>query len=278
MAELGRFNHLVVTGVTDTGVLLDGGELGALGCTAGGEESPAVGDTLRVFVYRDNQGEPAASTDEPRAQVGEVAWLEIVEVNSSGAFADWGLPKDLFIPFGEQQTPLREGDHALVFVYLDNQQRITGSTRIDRWLEDQAAGFRLGQQVSALIGDRTELGYKVIVDKRCWGLLYSSDLATPVRKGETHVAYIRFVRPDGKLDLTLSRPGYNRDKIDAVAEKILETLAEHGGQVMLSDKSPPQAIMAVFGVSKKVFKQALGSLYKQRLIALEAKSIRLLSR
>jgi predicted RNA-binding protein (virulence factor B family) len=275
MATLGQFDSLTVTDVTDHGVTLDGGELGELNYSSDAEESLEVGDELRVFVYHNNHGELATTTRAPLAELGQIAWMKIVEVNDSGAFAHWGLPKDLFIPFGEQQLPLREDSHSLVMVYIDNQGRITGSTRIDRRLEDDSSGFRVGQQVSVLIGDRTELGYKAIVDNRCWGLLYANELQQAVRKGETHSAYVKYVRPDGKLDLTLEKPGYSRDKIDGVAQRILAVLVEHDGHIMLSDKSPPEAIKSVFGVSKKVFKQAVGALYKQRRITLDGTSMSL---
>ena len=275
MARLGQFNTLTVDAIVGDSAVLDGGVLGDLSYTPEGGALPEPGSEVSVFVYRNNHGELTTTTSAPRAQVGEIAWMQVLEVNSSGAFAHWGLPKDLFIPFGEQQFPLREGNHALVMVYLDNQHRITGTTRIDRHLDDDCHGMKAGQQVSVLIGDRTELGYKAIVNHQCWGLLYKNELEQPLHKGESHVAYIKQVRADGKLDLTLSKPGYSRGKIEEVANQILATLAEHDGKLMLSDKSSPAAIKALFGVSKKVFKQAVGALYKQRRITLDGKSMQL---
>ncbi|MEP5764005.1 MAG: S1-like domain-containing RNA-binding protein [Halieaceae bacterium] len=212
----------------------------------------------------------------PLAQVGEVAWLRVVAVNEIGGFVDWGLPKDLFIPFAEQQQPLRVGSNVLVRVYVDNQGRSAGSTKLDHWLDDTSTEFKRGQEVSLIIADKTELGYKAVIDHHSWGLLYSSELPAPVRKGDQVTGYINRLRSDGKIDLSLVKPGYQRGRIDAVAEDILQKLAEHDGQLLLSDKSSPEVIKSVFGVSKKVFKQAVGALYKQRRIELDDKGMRLL--
>jgi predicted RNA-binding protein (virulence factor B family) len=278
MADLGLFNTLPVTAIGEHAVLLDGGVLGELSLPLAEAGELAVGDSVEVFVYRDNHDVFTPTITAPLVQRGQVGWLKIVEVNNSGAFAHWGPSKDLFIPFGEQQVPLREGDHALVMVYVDNQHRMAGSTRIDRRLDDDSEGFRVGQQVSVLIGDRTELGYKAIVENLCWGLLYASELEQTVRKGETHTAWVKFIRPDQKLDLTLNRMGYSQNKVDSVAQSILDKLAEHDGTLMLSDKSSPDVIQSLFGVSKKVFKQALGALYKQRRVELDGKSIKLVKK
>lgn len=209
-------------------------------------------------------------------KIGQVAWLRVVEVNSLGAFADWGMPKDLFIPFAEQQYPLTAGRHTLVRIYEDNQGRLAGSTRIDHWIKDVSPGLEQGQKVSLIIADRTELGFKAIINHEFWGLLYSSDLYRRIRKGEVMDGYIQRIRDDGKIDLTLNQPGFSKGKMDDVSARILAVLAENNGFLALSDKSPPSEIHAVLGVSKKVFKQAIGALYKQRVIALEGGGVRLL--
>jgi predicted RNA-binding protein (virulence factor B family) len=212
---------------------------------------------------------------ETRARLGQVAWLEIVEVNQLGAFADWGLPRDLFIPFAEQQHPLRKGDHALVRIYLDKLDRITGSTRIDHWIKDDATGLEVGQEVSLIIGERTDLGIKAVVNHRSWGLLYGNELFRDLRKGQLATGYIKRIRADGKIDLTLEKPGFSRQRLDTLGEQIMARLRANEGRLPLTDKSPPETIYATFGVSKKVFKQALGALYKQRLVTLHGDSIRL---
>ena len=224
---------------------------------------------------RDTEDKPAATSQRPIAEQGQVAWLEIVEVNQLGAFANRGLPKHLFIPFAEQQHTLRKGDHALVKVYLDNSNRPAGSTRIDHWVKDDASGFEVGQEVSLLIADRTDLGVKAVIDNRSWGLLYGNELFRDLRKGQLVTGYIKHIRSDGKIDLSLEKPGFSKGRLDSLALQILDRLKAAGGALPLTDKSPPEAIYATFGVSKKVFKQAIGALYKQRRITLHPDGIRL---
>ena len=207
--------------------------------------------------------------------IGHVAWLKVVEVNHLGAFVDWGLSKDLFIPFAEQHHPLKPGNHTIVKVYLDNQGRPAGSTRIDHWIEDTATGLKVGEKVSLLVAEQTELGFKAIINHQYWGLLYSNELYRRIRRGQALDGYIQRIRDDGKIDLSLNQPGFNNSKIDGVAQKIVSQLNENSGFLALTDKSPPPAIYAAFGVSKKVFKQAIGSLYKARKITIEAEGIRL---
>ena len=188
---------------------------------------------------------------------------------------DWGLSKDLFIPFAEQHHPLKPGNHTIVKVYLDNQGRPAGSTRIDHWIEDMATGLKVGEKVSLLVAEQTELGFKAIINHQFWGLLYSNELYRRIRRGQALDGYIQRIRDDGKIDLSLNQPGFNDSKIDGVAQKIVSQLNENSGFLGLTDKSPPPAIYAAFGVSKKVFKQAIGSLYKARKITIEAEGIRL---
>jgi len=222
-----------------------------------------------------SKGIPGADTLQQAAEPGQVAWLQIVDVNQLGAFAEWGLPKDLFIPFAEQQHPLRRGDRVLVKIYLDKLERVAGSTRIDYWVKDDASGFAPGQEVSLLIADRTDLGVKAIIDHRSWGLLYGNELFRELRKGQSVTGYIKQIRADGKIDLSLQKPGFSRDRLDGLAGRIIDRLEASDGFLPLTDKSPPEAIHAGFGVSKKVFKQALGALYRQRRITLHADGIRL---
>jgi predicted RNA-binding protein (virulence factor B family) len=208
-------------------------------------------------------------------EIGQVAWLKVVDVTNVGAFVDWGLPKDLFVPFAEQQFPLKKGSHCLIRVYVDNEGRLAGSTRLDHWIKESSPDLKPGQKVSLIVADKTELGFKAVVNHECWGLLYSNELYRRIRKGQELDGFVQRVRDDGKIDLTLTQPGFSADKIDDVAEKILTALRKSDGFLALTDKSPPQEIYAVFGVSKKVFKQALGALYKQRRISLDKDGIRL---
>ncbi len=222
-----------------------------------------------------SNGTPAAIIRRPLAELGEIAWLQIVDVNQLGAFADWGQAGDLFIPFAEQQQPLRKGERVLVKIYRDKLDRVAGSTRMDAWVSDDASGLEVGQEVSLLIADRTDLGVKAIINHRSWGLLYGNELFRDLRKGQHVTGYIKRIRADEKIDLSLEKPGFSRDRLDSLARKIIDRLEAGNGFLPLTDKSPPEAIYAGFGVSKKVFKQALGALYKQRLVTLHADGTRL---
>jgi predicted RNA-binding protein (virulence factor B family) len=186
------------------------------------------------------------------------------------------VPKDLFIPFGEQQHTLRKADHTLVRIYLDNQGRLAGSTRIDRWIKEDSQSLQPKQKVSLIIADKTELGFKAVINHECWGLLYGNELYQRIRKGQVMDGYIKQIREDGKIDLSLNQPGFSEGKMDGVSTAILDALKANDGFIALTDKSPPPDVYAAFGVSKKVFKQAIGGLYKQRLISLESAGIRLL--
>lgn len=275
--EIGRFHKLNVLEVGTQSAILDGGDWGRLALPMA--QCPTdiePGDPLEVFIYLDADSSPTPTTQRPLAELGHVAWLKVVAVNSLGAFADWGLAKDLFIPFAQQQHALTTGAWTLVRVYLDNQGRLAGSTRIDQWINETSPYLRRGQKVSLLIGDRTELGFKAIINHECWGLLYSADLYRRIRKGQLMNGYIQRIRDDGKIDLAVNQPGFSKDKMDDVAGNILAKLQASDGFLALTDKSPPPEIYAAFGVSKKVFKQALGALYKQRIVALESDGIRLL--
>ena len=276
MLQIGQYNQLDVLEVGAYGIILDGLDRGRL--LLSNRLAPAdieVGDALEVFVFVDAEGDPVATTDRPAATVGQVAWLEVVEVNEVGAFVDWGLSKDLFIPFAEQQHPLGKGRHSLVKVYLDNQGRLAGSTRIDHWIKDEPGNLKRGEKVRVIVGDKTELGYKAIINHQSWGLLYSNELFQRIRKGQEMEAFVNRVRDDGKVDLSLTQPGFSKNKIDGVSGDIIAALEENDGFLPLSDKSPPQEIYARFGISKKVFKQAVGALYKARRITLHSDGIRL---
>ena len=277
MLNIGQLNHLRVVEVGAHTAILDGDHSGRLPLSL--QQCPqglAPDDELEVFIYLDAEGDPVPTTLCPSAHLGQVAWLEVVEVNDLGAFASWGLPKDLFIPFAEQQYPLSEGTHTLVRVYQDNQGRLAGSTRIDHWIADDSQGLKHGDKVSLTIGDKTELGFKAIINHTCWGLLYGNELYRKIQKGLIIDGYIKQVREDGKVDLTLDQPGFSASKIEMVSSAILASLKDNDGFIALTDKSPPQEIYTAFRVSKKVFKQAIGALYKQRRIALESSGIRLI--
>jgi predicted RNA-binding protein (virulence factor B family) len=228
---------------------------------------------LNVFVYVDSEGHLAATTKTPLAQVDDIAWLKVVSLNYVGAFLDWGLPKDLLVPFSEQHHEMEVGKSYLVKVFLDDKNRIAATTKIDRFITDESVDFEAGQKVSLIIVDKTELGFKAIVNNTHWGLLYQNELFQPLKRGQKLGGYIKQIREDGKIDLVLHQPGYG--KVVSLTDNILNKLKENNGALMLSDKSPPEAIYAAFGVSKKVFKQATGALYKKQLITIDKNGIKL---
>ncbi|MGZ5044938.1 MAG: CvfB family protein [Methylobacter sp.] len=232
-----------------------------------------VGDTLDVFVYVDSEGHLAATAKKPLAEVGDVAWLKVVSLNYVGAFLDWGLPKDLLVPFSEQYHEMEVGRSYLVKVFLDEQNRIAATTKIDKLLSDESDDFEVGQKVSLIIADKSDLGIKAIINNSHWGMLYENELFRPIRKGQKMEGYIKQIREDRKIDLSLHQPGYG--KVVSLTDSIIAKLKANNGVLMLSDKSPPEAIYAAFGVSKKVFKQAIGALYKQQLITIDKNGIKL---
>ena len=274
MINIGKINKLNVVKKQGADVYLDNGTSGkVLLADKKMSANCQVGDSLDVFVYVDNEGHLAATTKIPLAQVDDIAWLKVVSLNYVGAFLDWGLPKDLLVPFSEQHHEMEVGRSYLVKVFLDDKNRIAATTKIDRFITDESADFEIGQKVSLIIADKTELGFKAIVNNTHWGLLYQNELFQPLRKGQKLDGYIKKIRDDQKIDLSLHHPGYG--KVVSLTDNILIKLKENDGVLMLSDKSPPEAIYAAFGVSKKVFKQAIGALYKKKLITLDKNGIKL---
>ena len=272
--NLGDYNELEVARAVDFGLYLtsDDGDL-----LLPGKYVPAgteIGDRLRVFVYRDSEDRLIATTLEPYAVVGQFATLSVRDVSTVGAFLDWGLEKDLLVPYRNLLRPLRPGDRATVFVYLDETtDRLVASAKWEQFLSDQPYPGRAGDPAALLIADETDLGYKAIVDGTHQGLLYQNEVFKPLRLGDVHAGYVRQIRPDGKLDLTLQRPGY--DEALAAADILLEALRQANGTLPLSDKSEPDDIYRRLGMSKKVFKKALGGLYKRGLVQLSPTETRL---
>ena len=275
MLSIGKINTLSVVKKQGPDIYLDNGvSAKVLLADKRPPEHCELGDSLEVFVYVDTEGHLAATTKKPFAQVDEIAWLKVVSLNYIGAFLDWGLPKDLLVPFSEQHHELEVGRSYLVKVFLDEQNRLAATTKIEQFIADEIAEddldtFKVGQKVSLIIAEKTDLGLKAVINHSHWGMLYHNELFQPVRKGQTIDGYIKQIREDGKIDLVLQEPGYG--KVVSLTDKILNKLHQNNGVLNLSDKSPPEAIYAAFGVSKKVFKQAIGSLYKQKLITIDDK-------
>lgn len=277
MALIGRFNTLQVSKFTDFGLYLDAGADGEILLPKRyipKQEALEVGDWLNVFVYLDSEDRVIATTQKPKVQVGGFASLKVVEINSVGLFLDWGLSKDLLLPHSEEKRPLQVGDYVLVHVYLDpRSRRITATARLDRFLDNSPATYQVGEQVELLIAERTDLGFKAIINERHWGLLHKNELFRFVRSGMRETGYIREVRDDGKINLSLQPVG--AEQRDVLAERIVEALQAAGGFLPLNDKSPAELISQQFSVSKGNFKKAIGGLYKRGVILIGDDGIRL---
>ena len=276
MALIGKRNTLTIVRAAPPGLYLDGGPLGEI-LLPGRYIPPGAqaGQALEVFVYRDSEDRLVATTETPYAQVGQFALLRVVSVNFGlGAFLDWGLEKDLLLPIRELGGPVKQGDWILVHVSLDPKtSRIVASGRINRHLNLTPPSYAEGQPVKLIVAGETPLGYNVIVEHAHRGLLYRSDLAEPLKLGQPLEGYVRQVRPDGKIDCALGRAGFRR--IEANAQTILAALKAAGGALPLHDNSPPEEIRATLGISKKAFKQAIGGLFRDRLIFINAREVRL---
>lgn len=264
MALIGRMNALQVVKHTDFGLYLDGGADGEIllpkryipkgtACE--------VEDWLKVFVYLDSEDRLIATTQVPKVQVGEFASLKVVDINRIGLFLDWGLPKDLLLPHSEEKRPLQVGDYCVVHVFIDARtRRITATARLDRYLDREPARYSVGEAVDLLIVERTDMGYKAIINGRHWGLIHKNEVFKFLRSGMQEKGFIKELRSDGKISLTLQPVG--REAAQGLAAQILEQLAANGGSLPISDKSAPELIAERFGVSKGNFKKAIGGLYK----------------
>lgn len=274
MVSIGRVNRLDVTRKSASHFYLDGGKFGEIPLPR--PEAPAdcrLGVAVNAFVYLDDEGYLIACAAVPTAQVGDVAWLKVAQMDGADAFLDWGFRDLLPLPREEQPGPVKLGQYCMVKVFLDQEYGITASCRLDDFVLDTATEFTQGQKVALLVGNETDLGVNVVVNDRYWGLLHEADIFQPLRKGQRLEGYIKKLRTDNKLDISLSAPGYA--KVDSIAEGILAKLQENQGFMAVSDKSDPELIYSLFGVSKKAFKQAIGALYKERRISIEEGGIRL---
>lgn len=273
--QLGKYNQLEVVKEVDFGMYLNGGDDGEIllpkryvpeGCKPG--------DVLNVFIYLDMDERLVATTLEPYVQVGEFACLEVAWVNQYGAFLDWGLMKDLFVPFREQKMKMQKGRKYLVHVHLDDESyRIVASAKVERYLSKEKAAYRPGDTVEVLVWQQTDLGFKVIVENRYSGMLFRNEVFRTLEPGMRLQAYVKQVREDGKIDLELQQGGGR--KVDDFSEILLQHIKENGGYTAMNDKTDAETIYATFGVSKKTFKKAVGDLYKKRLVVLEEGGIRL---
>ncbi|CDA84575.1 MULTISPECIES: CvfB family protein [Bacteroides] len=273
--ELGKYNQLEVVKEVDFGVYLDGGEEGEILLpTRYVPEDCKIGDILNVFLYLDMDERLIATTLTPYVQVGQFACLEVSWVNEYGAFLNWGLMKDLFVPFREQKMKMQVGRKYVIHAHLDEESyRIVASAKVERYLSKDKPEYAAGDEVNILIWQKTDLGFKAIIDNKYSGLLYENEIFTSLETGMEMKAFVKQVREDGKVDLILQKPGF--EKIDDFAKTLLDYIREQGGRISLNDKSPAEDIYDTFGVSKKTFKKGVGDLYKKRLISLHEDGITL---
>ena len=270
MVNIGKRNKLAVSRLVDFGAYLDGGEGKEILMPKRYIESPlSPGDMVDVIVYTDSEDRLVATTEVPLAYAGEFAFLDVVAVTKIGAFLDWGLAKDLLVPYSEQKSRMAVGGRYLVYVYVDNASgRVVASARIEKHVGNVIPDYARGQKVSALVFDRNDAGYRCIVDNLHFGILYSDEVYSPLKKGDRVEAYVKQIRPDGKIDLML---GARADvRTATLATRIEGALRNAGGSLAVSDKSTPEEIKAAFQCSKKDFKKAVGHLLKEGKITLSA--------
>lgn len=275
MPSIGTFNKLQVVKQVDFGVYLEGGHLDTVLLPKRYvPERCEIGDWLDVFLYFDSDDLLIATTDRPKVEVGCCEMLTVVDINHAGAFLDWGLSKDLLVPYSEQQKPMQVGYSYVVTVFYDEQtHRIAASTKLSHHLDEHPVWFKPKQQVNLLIAGRTELGYKAVINDKYLGLIFREDAFRPLKIGERLPGFIKSVRQDGKIDLLISQSTLqgNHD----LSQEILNHLTDCGGHSKLTDKSDPDDIYRQFRVSKKKYKQALGNLYRARKIEIMSDGIRL---
>jgi len=278
MIKIGQSYELDVVKAKDFGFYLDAENLGeVLLPRKHAPDGLSVGDSVTVFLYFDSEDRPVATTQEPKVKVGGFAYLKVLAVTDVGAFLDWGLDKDVLAPFAEQHRPMEVGRSYIVYLYIDKLDgRIVASSKIDKYLdEEKPHDFRPQQEVDLIIANSTELGFKAIINNSHWGVLYKSDVFQRLSFGQKKKGYIKTIRPDGRIDLSLQGGQKTRDKY---AKIILIYLKNQKGFAPVHDKSDPQLISKLFGMSKGAFKKAIGGLYKQRIISIEKDGIRLIEK
>ncbi len=275
MINIGKINTLNISKQDSTGIYLSDGSDKQVLLADKKPRKFEQDESVDVFVYVESDGNLSATTQIPLAQVGDIAYLEVVSVNYYGAFLDLGLTKNLLVPYSEQHHELEVGEWYFFKILLDEKERLVATTKLNQFVADEIeeGDFTVGQKVSLLIIDQTDLGIKAIVNDEVYGLLYENEIFQTLRKGQRIDGFIKTIRDDLKLDLVLHEVGYK--KVMTLTDTILQMLRENGGELAVGDKSEPDTIYALFSVSKKVFKQAIGALYKQKQIEIEKNAIRL---
>lgn len=266
MVELGKTNKLSVVKQSDFGLFLDGGELGEI-LLPKRYVTPEMkpGDEVSVFIYLDGEERYTATTDMPVAEVGQVAFMKVKSIENAGAFLEWGIMKDVLVPFSEQKLKMEPGKYYIVFLYVDKiTERITASMKLEKFVHKSLPDYAPGQKVNGIIVQSTDLAYKAVIDDHHFGLLYKNEVFKPLMVGQKLPMYVKKVRTDGKVDLAIEAPGHV--KLDTNSQKILDRLTHEGGFLPFHDKTDAEVIYRHFGISKKVFKASIGQLYKQRKI------------
>ncbi|WP_145186277.1 S1 RNA-binding domain-containing protein [Pseudomonas sp. URMO17WK12:I11] len=270
MALLGRYNSLQIVKHVEFGLYLDGGADGEIllpGRYIPKDAETEIDDWVNVFIYLDSEDQLIATTEKPKLQVGEFASLKVKDINGAGIFLDWGLSKDLLMPYSEEARPLKIGDYCVVHAYLDKRtRRITATSRLDRYLDLSPANYQVGQPVQLLVAGETPMGFKAIINNRHWGLIHKNEVFKFLRSGMHVDGFIKELRHDGKISLSLQPIG--KALGDELQERIMTRLEADGGVLAVSDKSAPEVISQLFNVSKGNFKKAIGGLFKQGRIVI----------
>ena len=275
MVEIGKINKLRVVKEVDFGRYLDGEEFGEILLPKKYVPNNTKKDSrIEVFVYLDSEDRLIATTQKPLAKVGEFANLKVVSISTVGAFLNWGLDKDLLVPYREQKQRMTEGKYYVVYVYLDEKSnRIAASTKLNKFLNKFPSNFRTGQEVQLLISNESENGVHAIINGTHMGMIYNNDIFMSLETGQKIKGFIKNVRDDNKIDLVLQKPGV--EKVEDSVQLILDILKEQDGYIAVNDKTPPAVINKLFGISKKTFKKSIGILFKKRLIVIDKKGIKL---
>jgi len=274
MIQIGKYNELVVKSKASIGLYLHDGHESVLLPARYVPEDVHAGDVLNVFVYLDNENRPVATTLKPFAEINDFAFLTVKDVNQHGAFLDWGIAKDIFVAYQEQRTEMEVGKKYLVYLFMDEfSGRIAATAKWGKHIDKITDDFSEGDAVNLLIAEKTDVGYKAIINNKFEGLLYQNEIFQPITEGDYKKGFIKYVREDGKLDLTLQKQGF-KNVLDS-KDLILQKLKAHHGILQLGDKSSPEEITKLLSMSKKVFKKTIGSLYKDRLIIVRDHEIRL---
>lgn len=274
--QIGRIHELTILRLVSIGAYLEwADEDGVLLPIKYLPLEAQVGDRLSVFVYHDNEGRPIATTLVPHAQVGETAYLRCVSLSGAGAFLDWGIHKDLFVPYAEQRERMQEGRSYIVHLYIDHASgKVVGSAKLTKHIGNTLPSYKVGQEVSARFVDYNDHGYRCIVDHVHWGIVYYDDITDQPHRGEVVRAWVRRLREDGRIDLSLRPVGY--DRVEGDTTRLVRLLRGAGGTLAIGDKSDPDEIQRLTGMSKRSFKMAVGALYRARRLSITPTSITLI--